>query len=269
MKKKIKENTSQIRSAIILCGGKGSRLGLIGKRIPKTLMKIQKKPILWYILNELIKNQINHFILPIGHKGDLIKKFIKEFKANTKEELSFDVIETGINTTISNRIFKVSHKIVSNNFLLLNGDAIFDFNLKNIIKNHVKLRLQLSLMTCKVISNFGVVIIKKGKPVSFKRDIEYDTLSVNNNKQKGVIFTGMALINKKILDKANYKSYSNFETNFYPKILKNNKSSYSQISGFWYAMDNSKEIDTANKLDKKNKISMYISRLKKSFWKNK
>jgi glucose-1-phosphate cytidylyltransferase len=266
LNKKFKENTSQIKSAVILCGGKGSRLGLIGKRIPKTLMNIQNKPILWYILNELIKNKINHFILPIGHKGDLIKKFIKKFKANTKKELFFDIIETGINTTISNRIFKVSHKIVSNNFLILNGDAIFNFNLKNIIKNHIKLRSQLSLMTCKVISNFGVVIIKKGKPVSFKRDIEYDTLSVNNNKQKGVIFTGMALINKKILDKANYKSYSNFETNFYPKILKNNKSSYSQISGFWYAMDNPKEINVANKFDKKNKVSKYIFQLKKKFF---
>ena len=38
------------RTAVILCGGKGTRLGELGKKFPKTLVKIQGKPILWYIL---------------------------------------------------------------------------------------------------------------------------------------------------------------------------------------------------------------------------
>ena len=149
-------NIQSIKTAIILCGGKGTRLGEIGKKIPKTLVMVQKKPILWYILNELLKNQVNHFILPIGHKGNLIKNFLKNFEKKCKHKLLIDTIDTGKNTTIANRIFKVSHKIISDNFLLLNGDAIFDFNLSKIIKNHIKLDLHLSLMTCKVISPFGV-----------------------------------------------------------------------------------------------------------------
>ena len=43
------------RTAIILCGGKGTRLGELGKKLPKTLVKIQGKPILWYILRSLKK----------------------------------------------------------------------------------------------------------------------------------------------------------------------------------------------------------------------
>ena len=39
------------RSAIILCGGKGTRLGELGRKLPKTLVKIQGQSILWYILN--------------------------------------------------------------------------------------------------------------------------------------------------------------------------------------------------------------------------
>ena len=39
------------RTAVILCGGKGTRLGELGKKFPKTLVKIQGKPILWYIFN--------------------------------------------------------------------------------------------------------------------------------------------------------------------------------------------------------------------------
>ena len=45
------------KSAVILCGGKGTRLGSIGKKIPKTLMMVQGKPILWYIIKVLKKNK--------------------------------------------------------------------------------------------------------------------------------------------------------------------------------------------------------------------
>ena len=50
------------KSAVILCGGKGTRLGELGKKMPKTLVKVQNKPIIWYILKSLKKNNFNHFI---------------------------------------------------------------------------------------------------------------------------------------------------------------------------------------------------------------
>ena len=61
------------RSAIILCGGRGTRLGALSKKIPKTLVKIHNKAILWFIINILKINKFNHFILPIGYKGQQIK----------------------------------------------------------------------------------------------------------------------------------------------------------------------------------------------------
>ena len=45
----------KIRTAVILCGGKGTRLGNLGKKLPKTLVKVQGKPIIWYIINTLKK----------------------------------------------------------------------------------------------------------------------------------------------------------------------------------------------------------------------
>ena len=63
-------------SAIILCGGRGTRLGSIGKKIPKSLIKINGHPIIWYIMNNLVKNSFNHFILPVGYKGNLIKRLL-------------------------------------------------------------------------------------------------------------------------------------------------------------------------------------------------
>ena len=42
-------------TAVILCGGKGTRLGSLGKKVPKTLVKVQGREILWYILKVLKK----------------------------------------------------------------------------------------------------------------------------------------------------------------------------------------------------------------------
>ena len=122
------------RTAIILCGGKGTRLGLLGKKTPKSLVKINGRPIIWYIIKNLIKNSFNHFILPTGFKGNLIKKYLlkkREFK-----NYKIEVINTGENSNIGKRIFLIKKKIISDNFLLMNGDAIFDFNLKKIFNTH-------------------------------------------------------------------------------------------------------------------------------------
>ena len=70
--------TNNVRTAVILCGGKGTRLGLISKKIAKTLIKIHNKEILWYIINILKINKFNHFILTIGYNGKQIKDFIKK-----------------------------------------------------------------------------------------------------------------------------------------------------------------------------------------------
>ena len=66
------------QTAIILCGGKGTLLGSLGKKLPKTLIKIQNKEILWYIIKILKSNNFTNIILPTGYKGNKIKKYLKK-----------------------------------------------------------------------------------------------------------------------------------------------------------------------------------------------
>ena len=98
------------KTAVILCGGKGTRLGALGKKIPKSLVKIHKNPIIWYIIKILQRNSFNHFILPIGYKGGLIKKYFKINKSF--KDLNIEVVETGKNTPIAERIYKIKNKII-------------------------------------------------------------------------------------------------------------------------------------------------------------
>ena len=104
MKKKINSNKNELKTAVILCGGKGTRLGILSKKLPKSLVLVKNKPIIWFILKMLKKNGFNHFILPIGYKGNLILKYIN--KSNQFRNYKIDVVNTGIDTTISHRILK-------------------------------------------------------------------------------------------------------------------------------------------------------------------
>ena len=128
----------KIRTAIILCGGRGTRLGNITKKIPKTLVKVQGKEILWYLIQFLKINNFNHLILPLGYKSNLIKNFLKK---NNNFQIKIDTINTGSNTNIGRRLNIISNYVISDNFLLINGDTILNFNLKKIFETHTKKKI--------------------------------------------------------------------------------------------------------------------------------
>ena len=138
------------RTAIILCGGKGTRLGELGKKLPKTLVKIQGKPILWYILKTLKKNGFNHFILPIGYRGEQIEEFLKH---NQIQGCKIIVVKNWINTSLQKEFIKLKifffHK-----FLIFFGDAIFDANLDEICKKHT-LKKRFKFICCEAEADFG------------------------------------------------------------------------------------------------------------------
>ena len=65
---------------IILSGGKGSRLGEITKKIPKPLIRINKKEFIYYVINYFEKIGIKDFIITTSYKSNLFRKYIKNYK---------------------------------------------------------------------------------------------------------------------------------------------------------------------------------------------
>ncbi len=249
------------RTAVILCGGKGTRLGELGKKFPKTLVKIQGKPILWYILNSLKKNNFNHFILPTGYRGQQIKEFIKK---NKFKNCKIDIIKTGITTSIAQRIYKIKNSIISEDFIILNGDAIFDANLKEILKKHLKRRKKISFICCEAEADFGTIGVMNKKVINFQRNLNFRSVNTNIKNFTAYVYSGMSIINKIILDE-NFKQSKNFEKDFYPKIIKKYNSDIHTLKGFWYAMDNIKHYNNLNQRKTNQLIYDKINKLSKKF----
>ena len=250
-----------IRSAIILCGGRGTRLGELGKKFPKTLIKIQGQSILWYILNSLKINKFNHFILPVGYRGDQIKKFIEKKKF---KNCQIDIVNTGLNSTIAQRIDKAKNFVKSENFIILNGDAIFDANLNQIFNFHEKNKKDVSFICCEAEADFGTVGVINNKVINFERSLNFKSVNTNINDFKAYVYSGMCIFKQKVL-KENFKSFLNFEKDFYPKIIKKFKSDMYTLKGFWYAVDNIKDLNVLDKrkINKKifNKVYKLLNKL--------
>lgn len=250
------KNINYFRTAIILCGGKGTRLGALGKNTPKTLLKIKGKPMLWYIIKTLKYNNFNHIILPLGYKGNLIKRFIK---IHSNFSIKIDCIPTGVDTNIGKRISLVKKKILSENFLLLNGDAIFDFDLNKFFNSHLKKKIDHSFVSNEYVYPYGTIGVSNNKKiVDFTRDISYDAIKTRGHKiYTAYNYSGISIIKKKLLlrfDKF-FKNSENFEKSFYPKIIKTKKLQLLKAKGFWHSVDNLKDLNSANS---KKSINRFI-----------
>lgn len=120
---------------VIMAGGKGTRIASVNSDVPKPLIKIAGKPILeWQI--ECLKNQdLTDITLVVGHLGDLIQDYFNDgskFGVNIK----YIVEESPLGT--AGALWYLKDKI-NDDFLLLNGDIIFDVDFERFYSHHKKL----------------------------------------------------------------------------------------------------------------------------------
>lgn len=255
-------------TAIILCGGRGTRLGALGDKVPKTLVKVNNKEILWYILNHLKIHGFEDVILPLGYKGELIKKFLKK---NKNFGLNIKTINTGIKTNIGKRLSLINNQIESKNFLLLNGDSIFRFNLKSIFKKHCKKNLGVTFISGEFTYAYGTIGVKNNKILDFKRNLDFQSLNIrDDNKYRAFNYTGMSIVKTELLRKFEkfFKNSENFEQEFYPRVIKYSRNELIKVKGFWHSVDSIKDLDIVNSSSVKNQKFKRLKNLKNFLKKN-
>ena len=111
-------------NCVILCGGYGSRLKQLTKKIPKPLLKINNKPFLYYLINNLKRFGLKNILILSHYKSDEFKVYFK----NNFKDMNIKVVKEksklGTGGSIINSI-----KYLENKFYILNGDTYFDINL--------------------------------------------------------------------------------------------------------------------------------------------
>ncbi|NOX97921.1 MAG: NTP transferase domain-containing protein [Nitrospirae bacterium] len=141
---------------VILCGGKGERIGRITEEIPKPLIRVGDRPILWHVMKIYASQGFNHFILCLGYKGEKIKEY---FENNNDEGWQIQFVDTGLESTKSERIQQIKDLIKGDSFFLAYGDDVANINLPDLLKFHKRMGLTATITIVRMISHFGLVTI--------------------------------------------------------------------------------------------------------------
>jgi glucose-1-phosphate cytidylyltransferase len=155
-------------SVIILAGGKGQRLKPLTKNIPKPLIKLEGKSIIEHIIFFLTKSNLKNIIIAGGYK---FKSFLN-LKNNIGQNIK--IINTGLNTTIINRIKKCL-PLCNDYILICYGDTIANVKINSIIKKFFSSGLKTVISSYEMVSSFGVVKSDKSDVVyNFKEKPSLD-----------------------------------------------------------------------------------------------
>ncbi|MCX8472490.1 MAG: nucleotidyltransferase family protein [Sediminibacterium sp.] len=120
------------KEAIILAGGLGTRLQSVVSEVPKCLAPIENKPFLFYQIDYLIKQRIEHFILAIGYKKEQVVDFIQHRFPSIKVSFSIEEELLGTGGAIKQALDFTTEK----HCLVLNGDSYFPIDLVHFYQVH-------------------------------------------------------------------------------------------------------------------------------------
>ena len=164
-----------VMKVVILAGGFGTRLSEYTKSIPKPLVEINKKPILGYIIEHYVKYGFKDFIIALGYKGNLIKKY---FKKNYKS-LNIQLVDTGLKTMTGGRLKRLKNFVGSETFLFTYGDGVSNVNLKKLINQHKKTKKLVTLTAVRPPARFGALKINNENVINFREKSKLDEGWIN------------------------------------------------------------------------------------------
>jgi glucose-1-phosphate cytidylyltransferase len=142
---------------VILCGGQGTRIREVSERLPKAMVDIGGRPILWHIMKTYSHYGYRRFILCLGYKGWEIKQFFLDYRAHTSDftltlsegdhqpqfrngvadenwEITF--AETGLEAGTGARLRRIRQYVDTPQFMMTYGDGVSAVDIDNLVKVH-------------------------------------------------------------------------------------------------------------------------------------
>jgi glucose-1-phosphate cytidylyltransferase len=138
----------------ILAGGFGSRLAEETEVKPKPLVEIGGRPILWHIMMHYSRHGFKNFVIALGYKGEMIKKYMVDYCSlysnltvnlkngevtvhdGPKQDWTVELIDTGLRTQTGGRIKRLAPHLAGETFMLTWGDGVSNIDLQALLAFH-------------------------------------------------------------------------------------------------------------------------------------
>jgi len=225
---------------ILLAGGFGTRLSEYTKTIPKPMINICGKPMLFYIMKLYAKYGYKDFYIALGYRGKIIKKFFnKKFF-----DWNINFIETGKNTMTGGRLKRLKKYIGKETFMMTYGDGLSNLNLKKLLRFHKKNKKLVTLTAVRPPARFGALKLRGQRVSYFKEKSKLDEGWIN-----GGFFVMEPEFLKFIKNDNTYLEREPLE-----KVTKKRQLVAFRHEGFWQCLDTKRDKDTLDKILKSKKI---------------
>ena len=209
--------------AVILAGGYGTRISEESNIIPKPLIEIGEKPILWHIMKIYSAYKIDDFIICLGYKGEKIKEYFEQFDSKL---WIIQLIDTGLDTMTGGRLKRIQDKI-DNTFCVTYGDGLSDVNLNNLVTFHKEKKSLATLTAIHPPERFGVLNLSGDYVKEFHEKHTGESSWING---------GFFVFEPEIFDYLQNDS-TVLERSPLETLAKEQKLSAFKHNGFWHPMD--------------------------------
>lgn len=246
---------------VILAGGLGTRLSEETKLIPKPMVEIGGKPILWHIMKIYSYYGFNEFVILTGYKSHVIKDYFVNYYQrysditvdmvnNTidihriqTEPWKVTMLYTGEKTLTGGRIKRAQNYMGNEPFLLTYGDGVADVNINKIIESHKQSGKLCTMTAVQPSGRFGALVIKDDNIITtFEEKPQGDNSWVNG---------GFFVCEPGVFDYIDNGDNITFEKNPLENLAKNKQLNAYKHYGFWRPMDTIK--------DKKDLTEMWMN----------
>ena len=116
----------------ILCGGKGTRMRESGETIPKPLVEIGGRPILWHVMSIYAAQGLSRFVLLLGHGAERVERFA----ADLSEGWDVSCVHTGLDTPTGGRLWRAREHLEHSSFCATYADGLADIDLDALLAFH-------------------------------------------------------------------------------------------------------------------------------------
>ena len=209
--------------AVILAGGYGTRISEESSIVPKPLIEIGGKPILWHIMKIYSAYKIDDFIICLGYKGEKIKEYFEQFDSKL---WNIQLIDTGLDTMTGGRLKRIQDKI-DNTFCMTYGDGVSDVNLNNLLTFHKEKKSLATLTAIHPPERFGVLNLSGDYVTEFHEKHTGESSWING---------GFFVFEPEIFDYLQNDS-TVLERAPLETLAKEQKLSAFKHNGFWHPMD--------------------------------